>query len=187
MGYAYRGDYYRGDYYRGDIWGLVGKIGRGIADIGGGILSGHPLQGVGAAIGEFGGGSPNAGGTSQPPSAPGTGIARLGPTPMMPVPRALPPGSGETAGGVVVASPRGMVPAGYHWNKSNEYCNGVIVTPKHTKLVRNRSMNPTNVRALRRADRRAHGFLRIARSVTRHYVAKQPKGRAYVHTRRRRK
>jgi hypothetical protein len=42
-------------------------------------------------------------------------------------------------------------------------------------------MNPLNVKALRRADRRARSFLHITRRVVRHYVAKQPKGKGYVH------
>lgn len=52
---------------------------------------------------------------------------------------------------------------------------------------RGRRMNPLNVKALRRADRRAHSFLRATRSVVRHYVAKQPKGRSYVHFRKKAK
>ena len=180
MGYAYRGDYYRGDYYRGDgFWSTLGGIVKKAVTVGGDIASGN----FGKAIGDTFG----VGASSPPPSAPvtpGTGIARLGPPGRLPVPAAGPAGAmTETTGGVVVSG--AGVPSGYHWNKSNEYCNGVITTPKHSKLVRNRSMNPTNIKALRRADRRAHGFLRIARSVTRHYVAKQPKGRAYVHARRR--
>jgi hypothetical protein len=41
-------------------------------------------------------------------------------------------------------------------------------------------MNPFNPTALRRASRRAHAFLRMARKLTRYYVAKQPKGKAYI-------
>lgn len=75
---------------------------------------------------------------------------------------------------------------GYHWNKHTYYTKSGVV-PAHSKMVRNRHMNPTNIRALRRADRRAHGFLRIARRVVKHYVAKAPKGKAYIAAHRRRK
>jgi hypothetical protein len=180
MSYAYRGDYYRGDYYRGDLWGSIVSGVKKIATVGGDIASGN----FGKALGDAFGSGTNSGGTSGPPAAPGTGVARLGTPPRMPVPAHAGPGATETAGGVVTTA--GGIP-GYHWNKSNEYCNGAIVTAKHSKLVRNRSMNATNVKALRRADRRARAFLHIAKSVTRHYVAKQPKGRAYVHARRRKR
>jgi len=180
MSYAYRGDYYRGDYYRGDLWGsITGGIKR-IAGVAVDVASGN----FGKAIGDAFGSGSNSGNPSGPPASPGTGVARLGPPGRMPVPASAGPGATETAGGVVTTT---GIPSGYHWNKSNEYCNGVITTPKHSKLVRNRSMNATNVKALRRADRRAHAFIRIAKSVTRHYVAKQPRGRAYIHTRKRAK
>jgi hypothetical protein len=180
MGYAYRGDYYRGDYYRGDLWGSITSGFKKIVNVGVDVASGN----FGKAIGDAFGSGGTQGGVSEAPKAPGTAVARLGPPGRMPVPAGA--AAATDAGGVVLATPGGGM-RGYHLNKSNEYCNGTIVTPKHTKWVRNRSMNPTNVRALRRADRRAHSFLRIAKSVTRHYVARQPKGRAYVHARRRRK
>lgn len=46
---------------------------------------------------------------------------------------------------------------------------------------RRRKMDYGNMKALRRADRRAHGFLRAYSKAVRHFVAKQPKGKAYVH------
>lgn len=155
MGY-YRGDYYRGDYYRGDLFGTLGKVVKGAV--------GFATGGIGGAITALAGPKPKA----APPPPPGgiyqvpvigsvaTGIRNL----VNPY-----TGKGRTA-------PAGT--PGYHPKKDGS---GV--------WVRNRHMNPTNVRALRRADRRAHSFLKIAKSVTRHYVAKQPKGRAYVKARKR--
>lgn len=54
-------------------------------------------------------------------------------------------------------------------------------------MKKRRHMNPLNVKALRRADRRARSFLRITKSVVKHYVPKQPKGRSYIHSKARKR
>ena len=54
----------------------------------------------------------------------------------------------------------------------------IIVHPKGTECVKSRRMNVTNVRALRRAVRRASGFAKLARRVLTFVSAKAPKGRA---------
>lgn len=54
-----------------------------------------------------------------------------------------------------------------------------------TWCVKRRHMNPLNIKALRRADRRAHSFLRISKKLVKHFVAKQPKGRGYIKARKR--
>jgi hypothetical protein len=43
-------------------------------------------------------------------------------------------------------------------------------------------MNPFNPSALRRAERRAHAFLRRSARLIRYYRPKKPKGKAYIHT-----
>lgn len=168
MPYMYRGDYYRGDYYRGDFLGL-GKLAKGLI---GGIVGGV-TGGPGGAIAGAVKGLTGAGGGSAPPRPP---MGTIGSIPIV----------GPTVGGIInffgggsSRHPKTAPPGtpGYHPRKDG----------KGGDWVRNRHMNPTNVRALRRADRRAHSFLKIAKSVTRHYVAKQPKGRAYVSARRRKR
>lgn len=47
-------------------------------------------------------------------------------------------------------------------------------------------MNPLNIQALRRANRRARGFLRAVRTAVRYYTPKAHKGRPYVHFKKRR-
>lgn len=71
---------------------------------------------------------------------------------------------------------------GFHMSKPYR-CHGTVI-PSHA--VRNRRMNPCNVRALRRAARRAHSFLRISRKLTGYYTPHKHKGRAYIKARKRR-
>lgn len=171
----YRGDYYRGDYYRGDFWSTLGHIGKGVVDavtgnFGGAVSEGAQALGIG-------------GGSSGPPAAPGRGIAVMpGGAPSQPLPRGL---MGIPSLGGLKNPPlpevqmvNGRPQSGYHQIKSG---------PHAGYWTKNRRMNPLNVRALRRADRRARAFLAITRSVVKHYVPKQPKGRSYIHARRRRR
>lgn len=50
-----------------------------------------------------------------------------------------------------------------------------------------RRINYGNMKALRRASRRAHGFLNAVKGAVRYFVPKQPKGRAYVAFKKRKK
>ena len=175
MGYYMRGDYYRGDYYRGDLWSFLGGAAK---KVGGAIVSGAKtafaaspgvqiLKGAAKAVG----GIPHFGGG--PPGAPGPMISGGGPA----SPSALPAAA-------AVALP-GMM-RGYHLNKSK--LGPSRAHPKgaapHTVMVRNRHMNAANPRALARASRRAHGFLRMASKFVRYYRPKAHKGRAYIGRRR---
>ena len=72
-----------------------------------------------------------------------------------------------TVGGGMPGYVRGLRP-----NKSTYVTRGggtshwpaqLIVHPKHTELVKSRRMNVGNARALRRALRRARGFVKLAR------------------------
>lgn len=53
-------------------------------------------------------------------------------------------------------------PKGFHLNRTGYYTRAGFVPPR-SKCVRNRSMNPANGRALRRALRREEQFVRLAR------------------------
>jgi hypothetical protein len=172
------GDYYRGDYYRGDYYqagGLFGSIVSGlgkIAGVAGSVIPG-PIGGVLKAGSKILGGTATAT-TSTPtmpvlyaaPPAPigvPSGTPGAVPTPGIggTIQRFLPGGkSGYESGASVGAG----APAGYHWNKSYSYAKGL---PAGSFLVRNRSLNPANPRALRRSIRREHGFLTLARRVLR--------------------
>lgn len=161
----YRGDYYRGDYYRGDFWQGLGGAVKKIGSVIGGVATG----GIAGGISALAGGSPGGGSRGAPPAPPGT-IMQGG---VFPTVR-------EFFTGKPVP---GQTTKGYHWNKSNEYDpskHGVIVVPKHSKMVRNRHMNVANPRALARAARRAHGFLRMASKHIRYFKPHHPKGRPYI-------
>lgn len=178
MPYYGRGDFYRGDYYRRGDPGFLDSLKHIVTGVGD-VLTGNFGAAAGQAIQAFtGGGTPQA-----PPPPPG----RV--TYQSPVGRAIKSNTTFNFGipYAPVAAMNGCAPKGYHLNKSNEYCQGVVVTPKGTKLVRNRRMNPGNAKALRRADHRAQAFLHMTRKLVRHFRPHAPKGRAYVHTRRRRK
>jgi len=170
MGYYMRGDYYRGDYYRGDLFGAIGSSFKRLAQSVGRI--GQTGARIGEAVGVPGMGLAGKafGRIAGPPMPPG-GL-RLGPNV-----------EGHAAGPV---APPGGIMRGYHMNKqklapSRAHPKGAAA---HTVLVRNRHMNVANSRALARASRRAHGFLKLASKFVRYYRPKAPKGRAYIGRRR---
>jgi len=90
---------------------------------------------------------------------------------------------GRGAAAPVVAAPGGGVVSlkGYHMSKPR-VCMGQVI-PSHP--VRNRRMNPFNPHALRRAARRAHGFLRMSRKLVHYYTPHAHKGKAYIRARKR--
>src|SRR5262245_44411176 len=166
-----RGDYYRGDYYRGDLFSGIKKIGAGVLQ----HFTGINLQG----------------GPQGPPGPPQGGITLptfKGFNPVGGTPKHFGGSQGVSSGGANIQVPAGLpIMRGYHMNKSK--LGPTKAHPKgaapHTVLVRNRHMNVANPRALARASRRAHGFLRMARKFVRYYTPKAPKGRAYIGKRRR--
>lgn len=142
----YRGDYYRGR--RGDLWGAI-------AGAAGGFLTGGF---GGAVIGGLKGlqGTPKPQGSNLP--------APVGTPPTISLPGGIGvnPGAAMPGGAPLFTSSHGAVPAGWHWNKSSGYGpNGRYEAG--TFLVRNRSMNPANPRALRRSIRREQSFVALAR------------------------
>jgi len=159
MGY-YQGDYYRGDYY-GDpfLGGLIKKIGGVVGGVAKGFLGGGP---VGAISGGIRGVSQSFGG--RPPLA--TSFA--GPMPVLRTPglkgigqRLIPGG----ATGYEVALPGGGdgCPKGHHRNKSDYFLKSGQFVQAGTACVKNRRMNVTNPRALRKAIRRNRGFVKTFR------------------------
>lgn len=189
MGY-YRGDHYRsmyrGDYYRGDpgFFSFIGNALKGVAKVAGGAILGTITGGpVGGIIGALKGTASavtsgtreatlaaggdesaytpelqakHAAALSNPPALRGPGSALVAPTmgqlPMLPGQ----PGAGRAM----------------HFNKSTYVTRGggtshwpqqLTIHTKHSELVKSRRMNVGNARALRRALRRARGFVKLAR------------------------
>lgn len=156
----YQGDFYRGDYY-GDpfIGGFFKKIGKTIGGGIKGLLTGGPLGAVsGAVSGAFGSTTP-----APPP--------RFTTTPILQMPterRTTSIGPGGMIykremteyGGGVTGLPGGGdgCPKGFHLNKANSPRG-----PKGSYCVKNRRMNVTNPKALRRAIRRNRGFVKTFR------------------------
>jgi hypothetical protein len=168
MGY-YQGDYYRGA--RGDpFWGaLLGGLKRV-----GGMLLGAPL----------GGGAPAAAGMAGKVMAGGKmAVQRVG-SAIIKHPVISAAGAAGAMGALGGAGVEKMMMAageghrGFHLCKSKHGC-------KSGQWVRNRRMNPCNVKALRRAARRAHGFLRISKKLVHYYTPKAHKGKAFIRTKRR--
>jgi len=177
-----RGDYYRGDYYRGGILSGLGSIVKGAVKTGFGFITGGPGGAAKALVGHA--------------------KSELAPTPLVGTSLALNTTSAEelvrqhqvnvhkqqaaiaAGGGVGVMPPMsgsagligpggGLIPRGYHLNKSPRYPTAGY--PAGSKLVRNRSMNMLNPRALRRAIRRTQAFARIAMKAI-HIVHPKKKG-----------
>lgn len=171
--YGMRGDYYRGDYYRGDFFGsLVGGIT--------GAVKGFATGGIGGAISGAVQGFGAGGGSGKAPASGGSVFPQIPKT----FAQGFQQGSNPFPG---LTGPSGggqVVPKGYHLNKHKYYTSSGTVEA-HTKLVKNRHMNVTNARALRRASTRAHGFLKLSRHLVRYYEAHAHKGKAYIGRRKR--
>lgn len=148
MAYYLTGDYYRGDFYRGrrgdpGLFSGIGSVLKGLGSVATGFLSGGPIGAL------------------------SSGMKLLAPKQGLPAPRA--PGGLVFPGGVGIHPTRilpggkpfitqqgGATRPGYHLDKKT-----------HSYEVRNRVMNPANPRALRRAVRREHRFVALARRVLR--------------------
>lgn len=167
----------RGDYYTGDNYAAGGlslkKLVKGVGKVVGGALKLTPAgRVISTAIDLYRGASK--------PQLPSFNVQR--PLPMDPV-------IDYSGGGMDVNVPADAAIPAY----GNDYIydsrgrrKGDTGRKGHFKkdgTWTNRArprMNPTNFRALRRASRRAHSFLRIARSAVRYFTPKAPKGKAYV-------
>lgn len=151
--YGMRGDYYRGDYYRGDFFGSLGSAITG-------AVKGFATGGIGGAL------SGAVAGFS------GGGSKKSSPSPIFP-----------QGGGVQIP---GLGPLGGIGTKKSSYgpdagpgTPGYHISKHSGKLVRNRHMNVTNPRALRRAIRRARGFEKMALKVIGFSHPHKKRGRPY--------
>lgn len=135
MGYYHRGDYYRGDYYRGDPWlGPLLAVGRAALP-----AIGRVASAVGRAVG-----------IGRAGAAAGTVAGSAIPTIARQAGRVLP-----RAGRVAATIGTGVATVGI--------ADRIFGDDDDGQPRRRRRMNVANVKALRRALRRAEGFEKIAR------------------------
>ena len=164
-----RGDYVRG-YYRGDP-GLFGAIAHVFGGAIGGFLTGGPLGAIHGAIG--GTVSGTAANIRQATLAAGGTASAY--TPQLRARHAAVLARGRGIGQPMPGAGPGVMGPG-----------GGVAGAIEPGMRKRRRMNVGNMKALRRASRRAHGFLRAVRGAVRYYTPKQPKGKAYVHFKKRR-
>lgn len=152
--YTGQGDYYSG---KGDpgLFGFLGGVAKSALGVAGTVLPG-PLGGI-ARLGRS-----LLGGRAQ--QAPVT--RAVTPPPPIRMPQGMTPRIGVApaviaAGPVTTNGTGGACGPGWHLNKQRSYAKGAEAG---TMCVRNRSMNPGNAKALRRAIRREKAFIGLARS-----------------------
>lgn len=168
----YRGDYYRGDYYRGDPFALpvLGALGAKLASK---VLPGIAKKVVGVLA------KPKVAATIGT-VATVAGAAQA--IPYKPVPmRTAAPGIPV---GPVTLRPQNILPGGQPALVASQKPSGHHWSDKAGRWVKNRRMNVTNSRALRRAIRRATGFAKLARRVLTFTSPRAPKGKAIFRRRR---
>lgn len=198
----YRGDYYRGDFF-GSLRSIVGGVARVAGAVlpgpAGMVASaaGRIITGGGGAAAQAAAQTPPpgtglvplgmAGGFSVTPVGSPVSLERFGQGAFPVQPGMFGPGTAVTGTGpqgqVVLGSSRGMSACGtkgYHLNKSGYYRRtpggSVIYVEAHSACVKNRRMNPTNGRALRRALSRAYAFKKVAmRTIKLVDAGKRPK------------
>lgn len=169
MGYPYQNANY-GDYYSTGYPYAAGGIGSflgGALKKIGGFLPG-PLAGIAKGVGGLiGGRGP-------------TGPTKFAPPPQVHVPQMPAPGFVAAGQRLIPGGATGMMPVpycggrGYHYNKAlAKYERSIAQGREHqdprseprvkSEMVKNRSMNPCNVKALRRAIRREQAFVAVAK------------------------
>jgi hypothetical protein len=205
----YAGDYYAGGYYAGSIFSAIG---RGLKVVGGaalGYITGGPKGAIAGAV--SGTTSAVASGIQSETLAAGGNQTAWTPALQASHDAALARGGNAvasaakpstalvpTSGGGLMTAPGMQVAAnlarGFHPNRStyvvrgggtSHYPAGIQLVPKGSTLVRNRTMNWGNGKALARAERRIGSFLRHASKYMRwahpgkpgHAVPKFPKRR----------
>jgi len=185
----YAGDYYRGDYYAGGLFGgfgrALGRVAKVAVGTVGGFLTGGP---AGAIRGTVAATVPTVlSGIRQETLAAGDqgsaytpalrekhaqAVARAGgagsggaPKPSTAiVPMVGPPLPATMGGGYPAGADLEMMhyARGRHLNRSSYFTMREGLIPAHSKLVRNRTMNWGNGKALSRAERRIAAFLKHA-------------------------
>jgi hypothetical protein len=152
--------YYRGDYYRGDNY----YRGDG--------FFGKLIKGAGKLIGKVAG-------TALAVSPVGTVVRTFAPT----RPQIAPfgPGTGMSVPEPGITGTVHRIAPGGHPGYGRYKKDGTWTERRAPR------MDVGNMKALRRANRRAHGFLRVYKRAVSYFVAKSPKGKAYVHFKKRAK
>lgn len=174
----YMGDYYQGDYYQGDpALGALIPFGLKLAKVGVGLLTrskagGMVARKVGRMLARPGTARVIAA------AAGGAAITAAARPSIAPTMAGLPTAPGVRLPGGVSMIPSQMLPFGKPGLVSTQRPAGYHWSPKAGTWVRNRRMNVTNVRALRRSIRRATGFAKLARRVLSFVSPRAPKGKA---------
>lgn len=165
--YNARGDFYRGDFYRGDFFSRAKKIAAvvgaplvalgtklGATRLGAAVAS--KLPGIGTAITIGNAAYDIYKGIRAAPAVAGAGAA-VGAGAVAAAEHFMPGGRS------LPALPGGMVPMGGRHARGHElpHCGVPLKSGRLGKC--HRSMNVTNVHALRKAMRRVHGFEKLAR------------------------
>lgn len=182
MGYG-QGDYGQGDYGQGDpgFFSFLGHLAKGVVGAASGFLKGGPIGAITGGITGFKGSGQGASGSG------GGSVGVLHP---MVVQEQLyaPPSTSHTSVGYGLFSHDQSTGGSYSGGGSSPGRYGAPGQPGFHQVrrgphagawVRNRHMNPTNPRALRRAIRRARGFEHLARKVLGFTTPHKPKGRPY--------
>lgn len=205
MAYAYgRGDYLPG-YYRGSIFSAIGNfLGTTAKVVGGavvggvtGLLStGNPAGAIKGAIGGAVSGAVGATKANIQTATLAAGGSASALTPALQAQHAQALARTQPAGGSVAGTPQGRITAGV----APVLAGGMAVSPgrvvrpsgkgyytaRHLRALQagltraKPRMNPFNPRALRRAARRAHAFLRMSRHLVGYYQPHAKKGKAYI-------
>jgi hypothetical protein len=167
----YKGDFYQGDFYQGDpgFFSFLGKVAKGIGSVATSFFPGGSVVGkVGSAIQKV----------SAHPIVQRVGGAIV----RHPVLSAAGAAGVVGAGGSMVGRRGGrMGAAGVGPAGVPRRMGGAGMGRRH------RRMHVTNVKALRRAIRRAKGFERLARRVMHFTSPRPPRGRAVFKVRRKKR
>lgn len=152
MSYYGQGDYYAAGGLGSFLKKAVGTVARGAL----GLVTGGPM-GAAAAVapGLLSRGPapvPMAQPQIQPITIPLPGPLRLN------TPFSFEASTGPRIAFDMQSSPDGLPPRGYHLNKSAYFLRDGTFVPARSRFVRNRSRNPANGRALRRAIGRVSSF-----------------------------
>jgi hypothetical protein len=167
MGYG-QGDYGQGDYDQGDLWGFIKGVGKAVL---GAVPGGSIITGAIGAIGALG----------HPSNHPAIHLGGSGMGSVGLLTPALTPGgttSSTDIGYGLFHHTTSSAPAGGPSGSHMGY-HQVRKGKNAGKWVRNRHMNVTNPKALRRAIRRGHGFEKLARRMLGFATPHKPKGRVY--------
>lgn len=193
MGYRMgRGGYYGDPGFFGNLFRAVTRTVGGAAA---GLLTGGPLRAItGAVGGAISATRANIAADAGPDQAPvdvtALHMQAIHAHEAMVRGGATSPIGGSTAGtphGRMLGPGKGMalattdgVPRGFHVAKTRNPND-----PSFGKIVRNRRMNWANPRALGRAERRAHSFLKHARRFISYFAPSHKKGRPFIRRKKR--